>query len=258
MRWRFSHFSDTGPPTIDDSQRDSSIAVSIETPSRSRRASRMSASETRGTVVLMPASLGRPRGLRGRWGAGSSSAASRAESPTRVSSARCCTTAFSTAANGTAISAPGMPATITPRAIATITPSGCTETNRPIRNGCRTCASICCTITTPASISTAVTGPCATSATSTATVPETNAPIIGTNAPMNTSTPIANTRGTPRIAAMIITPIASVPATSTVARTNWVSERHPTRPDESTRSRAARGNSRTNQVQISGPSARKK
>ncbi len=53
-------------------------------------------------------------------------------------------------------------------------------------------------------------------------------------------------------------PIASVPATSTVARTNWVSERHATRPEESARERAARGKIRTTQAQMSCPSARKK
>ena len=151
-----------------------------------------------------------------------------------------------------------MPATITPSAIATITPSGCTETKRPIRNGCRTCASICWTSTTTPNISSAVNGPWATSATRTATVPETKAPIIGTNAPRNTSTPIAPMNGTPSTAAPIMMPIASVPATSTVARTNWVSDCQATRPEESAFRRPARGNSRTSQAQIFGPSARKK
>ncbi len=53
-------------------------------------------------------------------------------------------------------------------------------------------------------------------------------------------------------------PIASVPATSTVALTNWVSDFHATRPEESARRRPARGNSRTSQAQIRWPSARKK
>ena len=53
-------------------------------------------------------------------------------------------------------------------------------------------------------------------------------------------------------------PIASVSATITVARTNWVSETHAIRPEESTRSRAARGKRRTSQDQIRSPSARKK
>ena len=43
-----------------------------------------------------------------------------------------------------------------------------------------------------------------------------------------------------------------------MARTNWVSEIHATRPELSTRSRAARGASRTAQDQIRSPSARKK
>ena len=43
-----------------------------------------------------------------------------------------------------------------------------------------------------------------------------------------------------------------------MARTNWVSEIQATRPELSTRSRAARGESRTTQAQIRLPSARKK
>ena len=123
-----------------------------------------------------------------------------------------------------------MPATRTPQPIATITPSGWTETKRPIRNGCSTWPSICCTTITPASISSAVIGPWSTSATSTATVPAMVAPTIGTKAPRKTSTPIASTKGTPRTAATIITPIASTAATITVARTNWVRLRQATRP----------------------------
>ena len=50
----------------------------------------------------------------------------------------------------------------------------------------------------------------------------------------------------------------STAATMTVARTNWVSEIHATRPELSTLSRAARGESRTSQAQMRSPSARKK
>ena len=53
-------------------------------------------------------------------------------------------------------------------------------------------------------------------------------------------------------------PIASASATSTVARTNCVSETQATRPEASTRSRAARGAIRTSQAQIRSPSAMKK
>ena len=181
-----------------------------------------------------------------------------ASSPTSLSRARCWTTALTAEANGTAIRAPAMPASRTPQPIATMTPSGWTDTNRPIRNGCSTWPSICCTRITPPSISSAVIGPWSTSATSTATVPASVAPTIGTNAPRNTSTPMASTNGTPRTAATIMMPIASTAATRTVARTNWVRLRQATRPLLSTRSRAARGASRTSQAQIRSPSARKK
>ena len=52
--------------------------------------------------------------------------------------------------------------------------------------------------------------------------------------------------------------MASTSATMTVARTNWVSETQATRPELSTRARAARGASRTVHAQIRSPSARKK
>ena len=86
----------------------------------------------------------------------------------------------------------------------------------------------------PPSMSSAVTGPWSTRATRTATLPATVAPMSGTKAPRNTSTPIAATNGTCRIAATIMMPIASTAATMTVARTNWVSEIHATRPEPST------------------------
>jgi len=151
-----------------------------------------------------------------------------------------------------------MPATSTPAAMATMTPSGWTETSRPSRNGCRTWASSCCTATTPPSMISATIGPLATSATSTATEPESRAPISGMNAPMKTSTPMASTNGTPSTAATTMMPRASVKATSTVARTNAVREVQATRPEESTCTREARGKIRTSQVQMRLPSARKK
>ena len=69
-----------------------------------------------------------------------------------------------------------------------------------------------------------------------ATDPAIVAPIIGTNAPRKTSTPMAMTNGTSRNQATSMMPTASARATSTVARTNWVSDTHATRPDASTRS----------------------
>ena len=109
-----------------------------------------------------------------------------------------------------------------------------------------------------ASMISALTGPWSTSATRTATVPATVAPMIGTKAPRKTSTPMASENGTPMIAAPAPIRMPSVAATITVARTNWVSEIQATRPELSTRSRAARGESRTTQAQIRLPSARKK
>ncbi|CAA9361307.1 MAG: hypothetical protein AVDCRST_MAG34-2492 [uncultured Nocardioidaceae bacterium] len=111
---------------------------------------------------------------------------------------------------------------------------------------------------TPPSMIRAAIGPWATRATSTATEPEIVAPTSGTKPPRKTSTPIASTNGTLRIAATIMIPTASTNATSTVARTNWVRLSHATRPDPSALARAARGNSRTTHAQMRRPSARKK
>ena len=79
--------------------------------------------------------------------------------------------------------------------------------------------STCITTMMPASMIRACTQPSATSATSTATKPETKAPTSGMNAPRNTSAASAGASGTPRIRATISTPMASTRATSTVART---------------------------------------
>ena len=90
-------------------------------------------------------------------------------------------------------------------------------------------------------------------------MPATVAPTIGTNAPRKTSTPMASENGTLEDRGADADQDARrSPATITVARTNWVSEIQATRPELSTRSRAARGESRTTQAQIRLPSARKK
>ena len=62
-------------------------------------------------------------------------------------------------------------------------------------------------------------GPFETSATRTATEPARNDPMIGMNAPRNTSAASGMTSGTPRIASPMPMPIASISATAAVART---------------------------------------
>src|SRR5674476_981168 len=121
-------------------------------------------------------------------------------------------------------------------------------------NGCSTWDSICCTATTASNMNNAVQGPCATRATRTATRPETNAPTIGTKAPKKTRTPIASVSGTPRAHADKEIPKASINATTTVARMNDVSDFHAVWPEELTRSREARGNSRTSHDHMRSPS----
>ena len=65
---------------------------------------------------------------------------------------------------------------------------------------------------------------------------------------------MANINGTPRTHAASMTPRASVSATTTVARTNAVSEPQAVWPDELIRSREALGKSTTIQLQIRSPS----
>ena len=61
-------------------------------------------------------------------------------------------------------------------------------------------------------------------------------------------------KGTPRIAAPRPMPVASTAATAMVARVKAPSWSHAMRPEECTFSRAPRGNSRTSQPQMLGPS----
>ncbi len=103
-------------------------------------------------------------------------------------------------------------------AMAAMTASGWTRTDRPRMNGWSTCDSSCWTPMTTASMISAVTGPCATSAMMTATAPLSSAPTMGMNDSRNTSTPMARANGTRRISAPAVMPTASTAATSTVAR----------------------------------------
>ena len=222
----------------------------------------MSARETVGTSVTRAVLLPRGRVERRRRPPpmSSSSSSSGSSSPTSVWLARCWTTAFTAAARGTATSAPATPATSTPQPMATITPSGWTETNRPMRNGWRMWPSICWTRITPPSMSRAVTGPWSTSATSTATVPAMVAPIIGTNAPRKTRTPIAEHERARRGSAATD---HDADRRRPPRRSRWparTGSARSTRPGRSCRpARAtARGASRTSQAQIRSPSARKK
>ena len=66
--------------------------------------------------------------------------------------------------------------------------------------------------------------------------------------------PMAKAKGTPRIAAPTPMPTASTKATIIVARTKAESWSQAMTAEESTRSRAVRGKSRTTQDQMRGPS----
>ena len=91
---------------------------------------------------------------------------------------------------------------------------------RPTRNGWSRWASTCCTPMTMPSMISAWTGPSATRASSTATVPDTAAPTTGMNAPKKTSSAMPEANGTPRMAAPMPMPAASTAATTSVARVN--------------------------------------
>ena len=127
--------------------------------------------------------------------------------------------AFSTASSGTDSSAPAIPAASRPAVIASTTASGCNRTARPSSHGCSTWLSSCITPITIASTTSAEMNPLATNAISTATVPATTAPMIGTNADRNTSADSGITSGTCTIARPMPMPTASTSATAAVART---------------------------------------
>ena len=167
------------------------------------------------------------------------------------------TTELTTASTGTANSAPVAPKIMDPPATAKITASGCKDTALPIISGCRMCDSSCCTSSTMPIIMSACTGPRATSARRTATAPESKAPITGMNDPRNTSTPNGMASGTPKIAAPMPIPTASIAATRICTRTYAPRDFHPARPAPLTASRARRGRSPTINSQMRSPSMRK-
>src|ERR1700710_672889 len=81
----------------------------------------------------------------------------------------------------------------------------------------------------------------ATNATSTATVPAITAPMIGMNAPRNTSAASGTASGTPTMASPMPMPTASTTATAAVARTYFTSDEKPRLPATSTLGRTSAG-----------------
>ena len=61
VRWRFSHFSHTGPPQQPERSRGPAIGVRATTPARSARAACTSASPTGWAVAVTTASSQHPR-----------------------------------------------------------------------------------------------------------------------------------------------------------------------------------------------------
>ena len=103
--------------------------------------------------------------------------------------------------------------------MASTTASGCSFTARPSSSGCRTWLSSCMIAMMMASTISAVIGPWATSAMSTATPPAITAPTMGTNAPRKTSAASGTANGTASTASPIPMATASTTATTAVART---------------------------------------
>ena len=165
---------------------------------------------------------------------------------------------LSTAVIGTATSAPMIPASTTPVAMATITASGWIATAFPMIAGWSTCPSNCCTPTTTSRTSSATRGPRATRATRIATVPDRVAPMIGMNAPRNTSAANGNANGTRSTTRPMPIPVASMNATRTVARTYATRVCHDCSPALPSGSRPAAGSRLTRNRQIRRPSRRKK
>ena len=165
----------------------------------------------------------------------------------------------SDAASGTAISAPGMPATITPSAIAMITPSGCTRDEAAHQERLQDVRLDLLHADHDAEHDQrGDTVPGATSATSTATVPETNgADHRDERAEEDQHADRAHERHAEDRGADH--DADRVGARHDHRGPDELGQRaQATRPEESARSRAARGKSRTSQAQIRSPSARKK
>ena len=92
-------------------------------------------------------------------------------------------------------SAPTIPASAEPAITSNNIANGCIFKALPCKIGCSRFPSICCTKSTPQVIATAIQiFPVFTKTTNTAIEPETSAPTIGMNAPINTSTAIGSVR----------------------------------------------------------------
>ncbi len=107
---------------------------------------------------------------------------------------------------------PMMPARMPPVASARMIAIGCTWTVRPMMIGYSRWPSTCCTASTSAKTSSALTMPPLTSAIRTAARPAENAPTSGRNAATNVSSMSGPTSGTPRITRPVpISPASTAP-----------------------------------------------
>lgn len=159
-----------------------------------------------------------------------------------------------TATSGTATTAPPIPPTSPPAATESTTASGWTRTARPRMNGWRMWPSICCTASTTISTISAVKTPCVTSATTTASAPETTAPTSGMKAKRKMKTASGTAIGTSRNQSPRPMKIASMSATITVPRTYAVRVRQARGPAPAMPGRACAGTRLRVQRQMRLPS----
>jgi aminomethyltransferase len=107
-----------------------------------------------------------------------------------------CTVVLTNAVSGTAIRAPGMPASNVPVSTDSAIASGCTSTLRLMMSGCSRCASSCSSTTIATATTIAAVSPCSSPAITTHSAPAMVRPSSGMNEPRKISTPSAGASGT--------------------------------------------------------------
>ncbi len=167
-------------------------------------------------------------------------------------------TAQATAVSGTATTAPSRPPSTEPAATTSAMTTGCSETCLPVISGWSTLASICATTTMPISTTSASTGPFAASATSTLITMAATGPIIGTNAPRNTTTDRGRASGTPTTDRKIPARMPSDSATKNMPRVKPENEFQPAAAAASQRSCRSAGTKSSTQRHMRPPWVRKK
>ncbi len=149
--------------------------------------------------------------------------------------------------------APRIPASTVPDRTDSATTTGCRATCLPMISGCSTWPSSWPMRAMPTVTMSAVTNPCAASATTAAMIIARGAPMSGMNAPMKTSTASGAASGTPRIVSRTNARIPSASAMMTVPRAKPENVYQPAAAASCQRARYASGIWPRNQRHICAP-----